>query len=70
MRARERRRGDISVGANVPGTVEKGSEIGRFGFGSTVIVLMEGSTSRFEEIPAGTTVRMGSRCPLRRLRDG
>jgi phosphatidylserine decarboxylase len=55
--------GDISVECNVPGTVDKGSEIGRFGFGSTVIVLVEAGANRFDEIPAGATVRMGRRCP-------
>lgn len=51
--------GDISVTCAVPGPLKRGDEVGRFGFGSTVVVLVEGGGAGFGEREPGTVVRVG-----------
>jgi phosphatidylserine decarboxylase len=48
----------------VPGaTVERGAELGRFGFGSTTIVVLGPGTPALEELPPETRVAMGAAVP-------
>jgi len=51
--------GDISVTCAVPGRVKRGDEVGRFGFGSTVVVLVERGGEGFGEREPGTFVQVG-----------
>lgn len=49
---------DITM-ARRSGTMEKGAELGRFGFGSTVVAIVEAGGAAFREGAAGESVRMG-----------
>lgn len=52
--------GGTEVTCEVPGDVVAGDELGRFGFGSTVVVLLpEGGKPRFPELAPETRVLMG-----------
>lgn len=50
---------DTTVTCAVPGAVAAGEEIGRFGFGSTVVLLLPPGAQPLPELPAGTGVRLG-----------
>ncbi len=54
--------GDTSV-TLAQGPVAKGQEIGRFGFGSTVIVLVAKGGPALPDLPREMAVRMGERVP-------
>lgn len=51
--------GDIKVSRSAPGELEKGEELGAFGFGSTVVVLAEKGGPVFPSLPPETVVRLG-----------
>jgi phosphatidylserine decarboxylase len=42
------------------GAVHKGDELGQFGFGSTVVVVLAKGAARFREVSSETAVRMGA----------
>jgi len=56
--------GDIVQQGTPPRPVHKGEEMGRFGFGSTVIVLLPPGTPCFAVLPAESPVRMGEAARL------
>ena len=51
--------GDIAVTAPPPRILRRGDELGRFGFGSTVVALVAPGGPRFAAAPAEMRVRMG-----------
>jgi phosphatidylserine decarboxylase len=51
--------GDIRIRPPVPRKIALGEEIGVFGFGSTVIAIVEKGDTGYPEIAPDTTVRMG-----------
>ena len=50
---------DITL-ARSEGGMEKGAECGRFGFGSTVVAIVEAGGAAFREVAPGEVVRMGA----------
>lgn len=55
--------GDIQVAAPLPGPLAKGQELGRFGFGSTVVVVVGPGGAGFADIAPETTVRCAADLP-------
>jgi phosphatidylserine decarboxylase len=53
--------GDIRIRPPVPRTVDLGEQLGAFGFGSTVIAVVEKGAAAFPELAPETAVRMGAR---------
>jgi phosphatidylserine decarboxylase len=51
--------GNIKVAFPTAGPAKRGDELGAFGFGSTVIALVEKGEHGWPELPADTVVRMG-----------
>ncbi len=54
---------DSSVSCPVPGAVERGDEIGRFGFGSTVVAILPRGEEQWPALPPGHPVKMGGAVP-------
>jgi phosphatidylserine decarboxylase len=52
--------GGTVVTCPVPGDLQAGDELGRFGFGSTVVVLLPAGAPAFGAVPSETVVRVGT----------
>ena len=62
--------GGTSVTAKPGARVERGGELGRFGFGSTAIALLAAGAPAFADVPAETRVRMGGAIGGARVQPG
>jgi phosphatidylserine decarboxylase len=56
--------GHITVSAAIGGSLRPGDELGRFGFGSTVVLLLPPGAEAVAALPPETRVRMGQALPL------
>jgi phosphatidylserine decarboxylase len=57
--------GDLHVTATAGARVAAGDELGRFGFGSTTVALVDGRGVGFAPVEPGMPVRMGGAAPVR-----